>query len=73
MKTTILVSKEILRKLKAMKTDREDTYEDIIWDLLEDRMELSEKTKRDIAQARKEMADGKTISFEDLKKKYHLK
>ena len=73
MKTAIRVSKEILKKLKAMKTDRKDTYEDIIWDLLEDRMELSEKTKRDIAQARKEMAEGKTISLEALKKKYDLK
>ena len=70
MKTTIRVSKEILKKLKAMKTDRKDTYEDIIWDLLEDRMELSEKTKRDIARARKEMAQGKSISLEDLKKRY---
>ena len=32
-------------------------------------MELSEETKRDIKQARKEFAEGKTHTLEEVKKK----
>ena len=46
-----------------------ESYENIIWDLVEDRLEFSEETKRNIEKSRKEVKEGKTISIEDLKKK----
>jgi len=69
---TISISIELLDKLNSMKTDKEDSYEDIIWDLVEDRMELSNETKRDIVIAKKEIKAGRTIKLEDLAKKLKI-
>lgn len=70
MVTTIQISNELLGKLQDMKIHIKESYEDIIWDLIEDRMELSEQTKKDIAQSEKEIKEGKTISLESIKKKW---
>ncbi len=72
MDTTIQISKNLLEKLQLMKVHNKESYEDIIWDLIEDRMELSEETKRDIAISEKQIKEGKTISLEELKKKLRL-
>lgn len=69
MVTTIQISNELKEQLNKMKIGS-DTYEDLIWDLLEDRMELSEETKNAIEEAQKNIKDGKVISLEDIKKKY---
>jgi len=72
MATTIQVSKKLLEKLKMRKMADKESYEDVIWDLLEDTMELSEETKKHIAQSRKEIEEGKTIPLEEVKKKLGL-
>lgn len=72
MDTTIQISKELLGKLQKMKMHVKESYEDIIWDLLEDRMELSKETKKDIEEARKEIKEGKFVTLENVKKKYKL-
>jgi len=69
MVSTIQVSDELLNKLKSMKIQDYDRYEDIIWDLLEDRMELSEETKKNIEKAQKEFMQGKFVTLEDVKKR----
>ncbi len=69
MDTTIQVSHELLKKLAMMKMHEKESYENIIWDLLEDRMELSEETKKNIAKSGQEIKEGKTISLEEIKKK----
>lgn len=66
---TIIISKELLNQLKAMKLYPKDSYEDIIWDLLEDTMELSEQTKRNIAKAQAEIKAGKYYTLEQVKEK----
>ncbi len=68
MGTTIQISKDLLEKLRLMKIHNKESYEDIIWDLIEDRMEFSEETKRNIAQAEKEISEGKVTKWEDVKK-----
>jgi predicted transcriptional regulator len=72
MVTSIQISEELLKKLKSMKIHDNDRYEDIIWDLLEDRMELSEQTKKHIKQAEKDCAEGKVIPFEEIKKRLKI-
>jgi predicted CopG family antitoxin len=67
--TTIQISKDLLENLKAMKIHDKESYEDLIWDLIEDRMEFSEETKKNIAKSEKEIKEGKTISLEQLKRK----
>ncbi|MBR9677530.1 hypothetical protein GOV04_05290 [Candidatus Woesearchaeota archaeon] len=72
MATTIQVSKDLIEKLKARKLYEKETYEEVIWDLIEDTMELSEQTKKDIAQAEKEYKEGKVHTLEEVKKKLGL-
>ena len=72
MGTTIQISKELVEKLKAMKMTEKESYEEIIWDLLEDSLELSDETKRNIQQSEKEIKEGKTASIEAVKKKLKM-
>ncbi len=55
-----------------MKMHAKESYEDIIWDLVEDRKELSEETKKAIEEAREEVRKGKIHSWEDIKKELQL-
>lgn len=73
METTIQVSKDLLEKLRLMKIHDKESYEEIIWDLIEDSMELSAETKRKIGIAEKQIKEGKTTSFEEIKKKMRIK
>jgi predicted transcriptional regulator len=69
MGTTIQVSKELLGKLVLMKMHEKESYESVIWDLIEDRMEFSKETSANIEKSEKEINAGKTISLEEIKKK----
>ena len=68
MDTSIQVSKELLEKLKLMKIHNKESYEDLIWDLIEDRLEFSEETKKNIEESRKQIAEGKYKTLEQVKK-----
>ena len=72
METTIQISRELLKKLKQMKIHEKESYENLIWDLVEDRMELSEETKKEIEEARAHFKKGETISHEEVKKRLRL-
>ena len=73
MATTIQTSKELKEALDKQKFSTNETYEDVIWDLLEDRMELSEHTRQAITRAEDDVKAGRTISLQALKQKYGLK
>ena len=73
MDTTIQVSKELVNNLNKRKLNSRESYENVIWDLLEDTMELSEETKRDIEKAREEYKKGEVVSFEEVKRKMKSK
>lgn len=68
METTIQISKELLEELKKRKISSKESYEDVIRDLLEDTLALSDETKKAIAQGRQQIHQGKTVSFEELKR-----
>ena len=72
MATTIQISRGLQDALKAKKLSQKESYEDIIWDLLEDTMELSEQTKRDIAEAEKDIREGRVHKWEDVKKELKI-
>ncbi len=69
MATTIQVSEELMGKLKERKLYEKESYEELIWGLLEDSMELSKQTVKEIEQSLKEAKEGKTYSFEEVKKR----
>lgn len=68
MATTIQISEELLEHLRKMKLHEKESYEDIILDLIEDRFALSEETKKEIEESRKEAKEGKVISLEEIKR-----
>lgn len=72
MVTTIQISERLQEKLRKRKLYESESYEDVIWDLLEDNMELSEETKRNILQSEKDIRDGKTKTLEQLRKELGL-
>ena len=70
--TTIQISKNLLERLKERKVSDKESYEEVIWDLIEDTMELSEETKNRVEEARKEIAEGKVYSMSEVKKELGL-
>jgi len=64
MPTTIQISDNIKKILDKMKMFERETYNEIIERMIEDDLELNEKTKKEIEEARK----GKSISHEEVKK-----
>lgn len=69
MVTTIQVSEELLEKLKTRKMYDRESYEEVIWDVLEDSQEVNEQTKKEIEQARAEIKAGKFYTHEQVKKR----
>jgi predicted transcriptional regulator len=72
MATTIQVSEELKEKLSFRKISKKDSYEEVIWDLLEDTLELNEQTKKEIKIARDEFKQGKFVTHSQLKKELGL-
>ena len=72
MDTTIQISKGLQKELLRKKLFTKETYEEVIWDLIEDTKELNEQTKKEIAQSRKEIKAGKTHSLTKVKKELDL-
>ncbi|MFH1823172.1 MAG: hypothetical protein ABH817_00435 [archaeon] len=72
MVTTIQISEDLLEKLKGMKISEKESYENLIWDLLEDSMELSEETKKHIKISEKQIKEGKIHRWEDVKKELKI-
>ncbi|KAF5427310.1 MAG: hypothetical protein C00003105_00855 [ANME-2 cluster archaeon HR1] len=72
MVTSIQISEELQKELISRKFFKKETYEEVIWDLVEDSQELSEQTKREIAQARAEIEAGKSHTLAQVKKELGL-
>jgi len=72
MATTIQVSERLKRRLDELKLYPRESYEDVIWDLLEANMELSEEMKRELERAYKDIEEGKIYTHEEVKKELGL-
>ena len=68
--TTIRISKKLLDSLLKLKIDDSETYEEVIWDVIEPYLDISKKVKESLREAEKDIQRKETISFEELKKKY---
>ena len=69
MATTIQISEKLQKELTKKKLFDKETYEEVIWDLIEDTMELSEETKRDIEKSRADIKAGRVHTLSEVKKK----
>lgn len=65
MATTIQISNDVKRTLDKMKVFERETYNEVIENMLEDQMEINEKTKKELAERRKNPT---FISHEEVKK-----
>lgn len=72
MVTTIQISKDLSNNLQKMKIFSRESYEDVIWGLIEDRMELSEQTKKNIKEAEADIKAGRVHKWEDVKKELKI-
>ena len=76
MVTTIQVTESTKEKLESFKHAKRETYDEVIRDLIEmaeeDKMELSDETKRRIRIAREEIRRGKGISHSAVKRELGL-
>ena len=72
MATTIQISEALQEDLNKRKLFDRETYEEVIWDLIEDSLELSEETKRHIKEAEEYIKAGRTKSLEQIKRELGL-
>ena len=72
MDTTIQISKALQKELLKRKFFNKETYEEVIWDMVEDTKELSAQTKKELAQARAEIKAGKVHTLAKVKKELGL-
>ena len=72
MASSIQLSKELQELLAKRKLSDSETYEEVIWDLIEDTLELSDQTKKDIKKARADFQSGRYMSHAQVKKQLGL-
>lgn len=68
MTTTIQISDELKEELGSMKLHRKETYEDIIWAILQDIKDLDEQTLKEIERARAEIRSGSFYNLEEARR-----
>jgi len=66
--TTIKISDKLQKELAKRKLYAKETYEEVIWGLIEDSLELSEETLRDILKGREDVLAGRTHTLAQVKK-----
>lgn len=67
MATTIQISDQLQGTLNKRKFFDRETYEEVIWDLIEDTKELSAQTKKELGEARAEIKAGKVHTLAQIK------
>jgi len=72
MATTIQISDNVKEALEKMRIFNRETYNEIIENMIEDQMEINEKTKKELDEARKRIKKGEFVTFEEVEKKFGL-
>jgi len=72
MPTTIQISDNVKATLDKMRIFQRETYNEIIMNMIEDNLQINEQTKKELDAARKDFKLGKTISQEEVKKRFGL-
>jgi hypothetical protein len=72
MVTTIQISENLQNTLKLRKLYEKESYEEVIWDLVEDTMELSKEAKIMLRKAEEDIKSGRVHTFEQVKKELKL-
>ncbi|MCX6664981.1 MAG: hypothetical protein NT038_02810, partial [Euryarchaeota archaeon] len=70
--TSIQISKRLQQELLKRKFFDKETYEEVIWSMIEDNEELNAQTKKELAIARAEIKAGKVHTLAKVKKELGL-
>ena len=70
--TTIQISLETKEKLDKLKVSKRESYNDVIENLIEDTLDLSEQAQRDLEEALDDVKNNRVISHENIKKMFGL-
>ncbi len=70
MATTIQISDNIKQVLDRMKIFERESYNEVIERMVEDDLELNQKTKLEIEAAKKRIASGKFLTQEQVEKRF---
>lgn len=72
MATTIQISDNVKMFLDKLRLIERESYNDVIEFMIEDNLELNEKTRLEIEKARAEVKAGRTISHNEVKRRLGL-
>ena len=72
MATTIQISKDLQQEMVERKLFDNETYEEVIWNLIEDVMEISEETMKGLRLAEKDVEEGRIHSLSDVKRELNV-
>lgn len=72
MATTIQISEKLQEHLMTKKLFDKESYEEVIWNLIEDTEEISDETKKEIEQARVDIKSGKFYTHAQVKERLGL-
>ena len=64
--TTIQISSELKEALRKRKLHSKESYEEIIWDLLEDQMQLKDEIIEQIEVGKNEYLNGKFETMDEI-------
>ena len=65
MATTIQISDEVKKALEKMRIFERETYNEVIENMIEDQLEINEKTKKELSERRNSK---EFVSLEDVEK-----
>jgi hypothetical protein len=68
MATTIQITGRLQQELKGRKLSDSESYEDVLWDLLEDVMEITQETRRIIRRSEADVKAGRIHSLGSVKR-----
>lgn len=69
--TTIRITNDLHKALSTIKSN-DESFEELIWDLIEPYLELSSETKKDIKTSLNEYQKGKITTLSELRKELNL-
>ena len=72
MATTIQISQNLKKALDQRKISKNETYEEVVWNLVEEDRELSEQAKKEILEAEKRIKAGKFVNHKEVKSRFGL-
>lgn len=73
METTIKISAGVKSMLEKMKMHQRETFNDVIELMIEDTLQLNDKTKKEIEEARKRISRGEFFTQTQVEEMFGLK